>query len=87
MKKGTKIYIRRYEPDKSLFQTISYTVKVDTNFVSGHADELNYSTFPYDDMLNHIFCIIDFDNQRTQDLLFNFPLFSEKFLPWPTLVI
>jgi len=78
VKKGTEIYIKRYQPVKSLFQTISYTIKADINFVSGNADKFNYSTFPYDDKLNYISRIIDFDNQRTQDLLFKFHLFPEQ---------
>jgi hypothetical protein len=78
VKNGNNIYIKRYEPDKSLFQTVSYTMKADTNFVSGHADKFNYSTFPYDNKLNHISRTIDFDNPRTQDLLFKFHLFPEQ---------
>jgi hypothetical protein len=33
---GNAIYVARYDPQKgSLFQTISYTIKADTNPISG----------------------------------------------------
>jgi len=79
--KGNDIYIERYDPKKdSLFQTISYVIKADTNFVSGHADKFNHSTFPYDKTLSCTSRIIDFSNQRTQDLLFKLHLYPEQVL-------
>jgi hypothetical protein len=78
---GNKIYVARYDPQKgSLFQTISYTIKADTNSISGQGDKFSHSTFPYDDKLNYISRIIDFDNSRTQDLLFKLHLFPDQVL-------
>lgn len=76
--KGNKVYIKRYDPQLgSLFQTISYTIKADINYISGQSDKFNYSTFPYDDKLNYISRIIDFDNPRTKDLLFKLHLYPD----------
>ena len=78
VKQGNKIYVARYDPKpRSLFQTISYTIKADTNSISGQGDKFSHSTFPYDDKLNYISRIIDFDNSRTQDLLFKLHLFPD----------
>lgn len=77
--KGNKIYVQRYNPKpKSMFQTVSYVIKADTNFTSKHADKFNCSTFPYDDKLNHTSRIIDFDDPRTQDLLFKLHLYPDE---------
>ena len=81
VKQGNKIYVARYDPQKgSLFQTISYTIKADTNSISGQGDKFSHSTFPYDDKLNYISRIIDFDNSRTQDLLFKLHLYPDQVL-------
>ena len=79
--RGNSIYIKRYDPKrKSLFQTISYAIKADTNFVSGQAEKFNHSTFPYDKKLSCTSRTLDFDNQRTQDLLFKFHLYPDQVL-------
>ena len=76
---GNEIYVRRYDPQLgSLFQTISYTIKADTNPIFGQGDKFSHSTFPYDDKLNNISHIIDFDNPRTQDLLFALHLYPDQ---------
>ena len=48
--------------------------------MSGHADKFNHSTFPYDKKLRCTSRIIDFSNQRTQDLLFKLHLYPEQVL-------
>ena len=81
---GNEIYVARYDPQLgSLFQTISYTIKADTNPIFGQGDKFSYSTFPYDDKLNNISRIIDFDNPRTQDLLFALHLYPDQVLANP----
>lgn len=76
---GNEIYVARYDPQLgSVFQTVSYTIKADTSFIYGQASKFNYSTFPYDDQLNNTSRIIDFDNPRTQDLLFKLHLYPDQ---------
>ena len=76
---GNKIYVRRYDPRRgSLFQTTSYTIKADTNPIFGQGDKFCHSTFPYDKKLNSISRIINFDNPRTQELLFKFRLYPDQ---------
>jgi hypothetical protein len=76
---GNEIYVRRYDPQiGSLFQTISYTIKADTNPIFGQGDKFSHSTFPYDKKLNSISRIINFDNPRTQELLFKLHLYPDQ---------
>jgi hypothetical protein len=75
---GNEIYVRRYDPRRgSLFQTVSYTIKADTNSIFGQGDKFSHSTFPYDKKLNSISRIINFDNPRTQNLLFKLHLYPD----------
>ena len=76
---GNEIYVVRYDPKfDSLFQTISNTIKADTNSISGQGDKSRYSTFPYGAKLNDISRSIDFDNSQTQDLLFKLHLYTDQ---------
>jgi hypothetical protein len=76
---GNEIYVRRYDPQRgSLFQTTSYTIKADTKPIFGQGDKFSHSTFPYDKKLNSISRIVNFDNPRTQDLLFKFHLYPDQ---------
>jgi hypothetical protein len=74
-----KIYISPLHTDeKPLFQTISYITKADTNFLTEHAEKFRYSSFPFDQSLNSISSIVDFEDGRIQELIFNLHLFPEK---------
>jgi hypothetical protein len=76
---GNEIYVARYDPQLgSLLQTISYTIKADTNPIFGQGDKFSHSTFPYDKKLNSISRIINFDNPRTQELLFKLHLYPDQ---------
>ncbi|WP_162933343.1 hypothetical protein [Sulfitobacter mediterraneus] len=78
---NAKIYIAPLHTDeKSLFQTISYIIKADTNFLTEHAEKFSYSSFPFDQSLNSISSIVDFEDERVQELIFNLHLFPEKVL-------
>jgi hypothetical protein len=76
---GNEIYVTRYDPQRgSLFQTTSYTIKADTNPIFGQGDKFSHSTFPYDKKLNSISRSVEFDNPRTQELLFKLHLYPDQ---------
>jgi hypothetical protein len=76
---GNEIYVARYDPQRgSLFQTISYTIKADTNPIFGQGNKFSHSTFPNDNKLKSISRSVEFDNPRTQDLLFKLHLYPDQ---------
>jgi hypothetical protein len=79
LESSKKIYIKRFDPSqKSLFQTISYITKADTNFVARHAENFKYSTYPYDNKLNNISNVINFEDEKVRDFVFKAHLFPEE---------